>query len=33
MIRGRIHRVFVAEGPKILGIISSMDLLSLVRDM
>jgi CBS domain-containing protein len=33
MIRGRIHRVLVTRGGRIVGIISSMDLLPIVRDM
>jgi len=33
MIRGRIHRVLVTRSRAIVGIISSMDLLPLVRDM
>jgi len=32
MIRGRIHRLFVMEGGRLVGVISSLDLLSLVRD-
>ena len=32
MIRGRIHRLFVMEDTKMVGVISSLDLLSLVRD-
>ncbi len=33
MITGRIHRVFVQRDGKMAGVISSMDLLPLVRDM
>lgn len=33
MLTGRIHRVFVTRDGKIVGIISTMDLLPLVRDM
>ena len=33
MIRGRIHRLFVMEQGKLVGVISSLDLLSLVRDV
>lgn len=33
MIRGRIHRVLVTSGGRMVGIISSMDLLPIVRDM
>lgn len=33
MITGRIHRVFVTREGRMVGIISSMDLLPLVRDM
>lgn len=33
MITGRIHRVFVTEGKRIIGIVSSMDLLPLIRDL
>jgi CBS domain-containing protein len=33
MIRGRIHRVFVTRRGTMVGIISSMDLLPVVRDM
>jgi CBS domain-containing protein len=33
MIRGRIHRVFVTSKGKMVGVISSMDLLPIVRDM
>jgi CBS domain-containing protein len=32
MLRGRIHRVFVTNKGKMVGVISSMDLLPLVRD-
>jgi predicted transcriptional regulator len=32
MIRGRIHRVFVTNRGKMVGVISSMDLLPLIRD-
>ena len=31
MIRGRVHRLFVMEGGRLVGVISSLDLLSLVR--
>jgi len=33
MVTGRIHRVLVTQSKKVVGIISSMDLLPLVRDM
>ena len=33
MITGRIHRVFVTHAGALVGIISAMDLLPLVRDM
>jgi signal-transduction protein with cAMP-binding, CBS, and nucleotidyltransferase domain len=33
MITGRIHRVFVKSNGKMIGIITSMDLLPLVRDL
>ena len=33
MITGRIHRVLVTRGKKLVGIVSSMDLLPLVRDL
>ena len=33
MLTGRIHRVFVKKRGKLRGVISSMDLLPLVRDM
>jgi CBS domain-containing protein len=33
MIRGRIHRVFVVDGERLVGVISTMDLLPLVRDL
>ncbi len=33
MVTGRIHRVFVKRGARMVGIITSMDLLPLVRDM
>lgn len=33
MIKGRIHRVFVKQKGKLAGVITSMDLLALVRDM
>ncbi len=33
MIRGRIHRVFITERSKLVGVISSLDLLPLIRDM
>lgn len=33
MVTGRIHRVLVTQAKKVVGIISSMDLLPLVRDM
>ena len=32
MIRGRIHRLFVMEDKRLAGVISSLDLLSLIRD-
>jgi CBS domain-containing protein len=32
MIRGRIHRLFVMEDGRLVGVISSLDLLSLIRD-
>ncbi len=32
MITGRIHRVFVTRGREIVGIVSAMDLLPVVRD-
>jgi CBS domain-containing protein len=32
MIRGHIHRLFVMEQGKMVGVISALDLLSLVRD-
>lgn len=32
MIRGRIHRLFVMEDKKLVGVISSLDLLVLIRD-
>ena len=33
MLRGRIHRVFVTRNESLLGIITTMDLLSAVRDL
>jgi hypothetical protein len=33
MVTGHIHRVLVTRAKKMVGIISSMDLLELVRDM
>lgn len=33
MIRGRIHRVFITNKGKMVGVISSLDLLPLIRDM
>jgi predicted transcriptional regulator len=33
MITGRIHRVFVRSAGKLVGVVTSMDLLPLVRDM
>lgn len=32
MVRGRIHRVFVMRGKELVGVISALDLLRLVRD-
>ncbi|HEX8794520.1 MAG TPA: CBS domain-containing protein [Polyangiaceae bacterium] len=32
MIRGRVHRLFVMDRGKLVGVISSLDLLSLLRD-
>lgn len=33
MLRGRIHRVFVTSNESLIGIITSMDLLSAIRDL
>jgi CBS domain-containing protein len=33
MIRGRVHRLFVMDEGRLVGVISSLDLLSLVRDV
>ena len=33
MLRGRIHRVFVTRNESLMGIITTMDLLSAVRDL
>jgi CBS domain-containing protein len=33
MVRGRIHRVFITKNSKMVGVISSLDLLPLIRDM
>ncbi len=33
MLRGRIHRVFVTRNESLIGIITTMDLLSAVRDL
>ncbi len=33
MIRGRIHRVFITSRGKMVGVVSSLDLLPLIRDM
>lgn len=33
MIRGKIHRLFVTDGRRIVGIITAMDLLKVVRDL
>ncbi len=32
MLKGRIHRVFVTEDDRLIGVISALDLLGLVRD-
>lgn len=32
MVRGRIHRVFVVEDKKVVGVISALDLLQVVRE-
>lgn len=33
MIRGRIHRVFVTRNKKVIGIISAIDILKVIRDL
>jgi CBS domain-containing protein len=33
MIRGHIHRVFVTQEEKVIGIISAADMLEVIRDM
>ena len=33
MIRGRIHRVFVTKDEKLVGIITTMDMLRIIRDV
>jgi CBS domain-containing protein len=33
MIRGRVHRLFVTDAGKMVGVISTLDLLSVVRDV
>ncbi len=33
MIRGRIHRVFVTDHKRVVGVISALDLLRLIRDV
>lgn len=33
MARGRIHRVFVSHGGKLLGVVSALDLVRVLRDM
>lgn len=33
MVRGRIHRVFVTENKHVVGVISALDLLRLIRDV
>ncbi len=33
MLRGRIHRLFVTHNEKVIGIISSLDMLEAIRDM
>jgi len=32
MIRGRIHRVFVTRGKKVVGLIAALDMLKIIRD-
>lgn len=33
MIKGHIHRLFVTEGKKIVGIVTALDMLKIVRDL
>jgi predicted transcriptional regulator len=33
MIRGRIHRVFVTENKRILGVVTALDMLKIIRDL
>ena len=33
MLRGRIHRQFVTRGSQVVGVITAMDLLKVVRDL
>lgn len=33
MIKGRIHRVFVTGGKKLMGIVTALDMLRIVRDL
>ena len=33
MLKNRIHRIFVTRGEKVVGIVSAMDMLKVVRDM
>lgn len=33
MIRGRIHRVFVTRDKRVVGIVSALDMLRIIRDM
>ena len=33
MIRGRIHRVFVTRQKKLVGIITALDMLKIIRDL
>ncbi|MBK6695165.1 MAG: CBS domain-containing protein [Myxococcales bacterium] len=33
MTRGRIHRVFVTDGGKVVGVVSALDLVRVLRDM
>jgi CBS domain-containing protein len=33
MLKGNIHRVFVTRGNKLIGIVTTMDMLKVIRDI
>jgi CBS domain-containing protein len=33
MLKGGIHRVFVTRGNKLVGIVTTLDMLKIIRDM